>query len=619
MRIGRVLREEHGHRVRVATHPAFGDFVERDSGLEFFSVGGDPAELMAFMVRNPGMLPSLETVRAGELGRRREAMARMFDGFWRACVRASDGGEPFVADVIIANPPSFAHVHCAEALGVPLHLVFTFPYTPTQAFPHPLASVRRAGRDPGYANFISYPLVEMMIWQGLGDVVNSFRVKTLGLDSVSTVWAPGAAYRLHVPSTYLWSPGLVPKPKDWGPEISVSGFVFLDLASSFQPPPALRAFLDAGEPPVYIGFGSIVIDDPDAFTELIFEAVRKAGVRALVSKGWGGLRSSSRVPDNIFFLDNTPHDWLFPRVRACVIHGGAGTTAIALKCGRPTMIIPFFGDQHFWGSMVGSSGAGPPPVPYKHLSTKKLANGIRYCLGEAAREAAGEVAAAIERDGDGARNAVRAFHGHLRLRGPGSMRCSILQDRVAAWRLKDTHVRLSPLAASILVDREQVSWKGLQLLRHVEWNDFEGPGEPVTGLAGSLTETVKGVFGGIGGMPYRLGKTARTRMQMRRRRRQRSKGGPAKSADEHGEDDGEDDDDDDDAVPEGATRCAEEAGMEDRSGDGPGRDQYLSDIASSAGQTAWAITTAPASLALALAQGFHNAPRLSSSTASTTA
>ena len=151
------------------------------------------------------------------------------------------------------------------------------------------------------------PLVEMMVWQGLGDLVNSFRTRTLGLDPVSTLWAPGSTYRLRVPFSYLWSPGLVPKPPDWGPEIDVSGFVFLDLASSFKPNSELEDFLNAREPPIYIGFGSIVVDNADHFTEMIFEAVRQAGVRALVSKGWGGL-GQGNVPDDIFLLDNVPHD-----------------------------------------------------------------------------------------------------------------------------------------------------------------------------------------------------------------------------------------------------------------------------------------------------------------------
>lgn len=128
---------------------------------------------------------------------------------------AAGGHGPFIADAIIANPPSFAHVHCAERLGCPLHMMFTFPYTPTQNFPHPLANIKSSNVDPSRTNYMSYPLVEMMTWQGLGDLANRFRVETLGLDPMSTVSAPGQLYRLKVPFSYMWSPALVPKPKDW--------------------------------------------------------------------------------------------------------------------------------------------------------------------------------------------------------------------------------------------------------------------------------------------------------------------------------------------------------------------------------------------------------------------
>lgn len=154
LRIGKILKEDYGHRVRIATHPAFKSFIENDIGLEFFSIGGDPSELMAFMVKNPGLIPNLETVKEGEIGKRRAAMYEMFEGMWRACINATDDEndhanlkmstfpecescdttpdqctvdqcDPFICDAIIANPPSFAPPHIAERLGVPLHMMFT--------------------------------------------------------------------------------------------------------------------------------------------------------------------------------------------------------------------------------------------------------------------------------------------------------------------------------------------------------------------------------------------------------------------------------------------------------------------------------------------------------------
>jgi UDP:flavonoid glycosyltransferase YjiC (YdhE family) len=141
---------------------------------------------------------------------------------------------------------------------------------------------------------------------------------------------------------------LIPKPPDWGSYINVAGFFFLSLATNYTPPQDLADFLAAGPPPVYIGFGSIVVDDPNAMTKMIFEAIKITGQRALVSKGWGGLGADSiGVPEGVFMLGNCPHDWLFQRVSCVVHHGGAGTNAAGIACGRPTVVVPFFGDQQF--------------------------------------------------------------------------------------------------------------------------------------------------------------------------------------------------------------------------------------------------------------------------------
>lgn len=402
---------------------------------------------------------------------------------------------PFIADAIIANPPCFAHVHCAEKLGVPLHLMFTFPYSPTATMPHPLANIQNSNVGREYTNAISYPMIEMMTWQGLGDLVNRFREKTLGLEPVATLWAPGMISRLKVPFSYMWSPALIPKPHDWGDHIDITGFVFLDLATGFTPPDALAQFLAAGDKPVYIGFGSIVVDDPDALTTTIFNAVKLAGVRALVSKGWGGIggEDGGDVPDGVFMLDNTPHDWLFSQVSAVVHHGGAGTTAIGLYHGCPTMIVPFFGDQAFWGATVAGAGAGADPVPHKALTAQKLADGIKTLLSEECQAAAEDIGRRIkEDDGNGAENAVKSFYrgldnlkrgrrglgsrgkelgeggpggpaeGKWGTAGPG-IRCAMLEDKVAVWRIRKTKVKLSALAAWVLVREGRIGWRDLRL------------------------------------------------------------------------------------------------------------------------------------------------------------
>ncbi|KAL5120460.1 hypothetical protein ACEQ8H_001750 [Pleosporales sp. CAS-2024a] len=519
--LGKVLKETYGHRVRLATHATFKDFVI-ENGLEFFSIGGDPAELMAFMVKNPGLMPGLDTLRSGDIGRRRKGIAEILRGTWRSCIETGNGlgvdplkqtveewmgvedqlpeqlKKPFVADAIIANPPAFGHIHCAEKLGVPLHMMFTMPWSPTQQFPHPLANIQSSNADANITNYISYIMVDILTWQGLGDVINRFRKDSLHLDPVSIIWAPAMLARLKVPFTYCWSPALIPQPKDWNHHISVAGFYFLHLAQNYQPAADLAAFLDAGEPPVYIGFGSIVVDDPNAMTKMIFEAVKLTGKRTLVSKGWGGLGADELgIPEHVFMLGNCPHDWLFKRVSAVVHHGGAGTTAAGIAAGRPTVVVPFFGDQPFWGAMVARAGAGPDPVPYKDLTAEKLAESINKALEPQSLERAQELCNKIKQE-DGCQKGAQTFHQMLRY---DELRCAVLPSRPAVWRVKRTQVKLSAQVATVLAQQGELNFSELKLYRSREFAIDEGPVDPISGATSALMGTVTSILMGVADMP----------------------------------------------------------------------------------------------------------------------
>lgn len=253
---------------------------------------------------------------------------------------------------------------------------------------------------------------------------------------------------------------MIPKPKDWAPHISISGFYFLSLANNFTPEPDLAAFLDAGPPPVYIGFGSIVVDDPNAMTNLIFEAVRKTGQRALVSKGWGGFGADQLgIPKNIFMLGNVPHDWLFKHVSCVVHHGGAGTTAAGIALSKPTVVVPFFGDQPFWGAMIARAGAGPIPVPSKQLTADKLADAILDALKPKTLQRAEELGARISSE-NGTDVGAKCFHDKLDM---DAMRCLVSPNRVAVWRVRRTTVRLSAFAATTLFNENLLDFNSLKL------------------------------------------------------------------------------------------------------------------------------------------------------------
>lgn len=303
-------------------------------------------------------------------------------------------------------------------------------------------------------------MVDLLTWQGLGDIINRFRKESLSLDPISMIWAPAMLARMKVPFTYCWSPALIPKPSDWSHHISIAGFYFLDLAQNYTPEPALKTFLDAGEPPVYIGFGSIVVDDPNAMTKMIMDAVKITGRRALVSKGWGGLGADELgIPEGVFMLGNCPHDWLFKRVSAVVHHGGAGTTAAGIAAGRPTVVVPFFGDQPFWGAMVARAGAGPDPIPYKDLTAEKLAESINKALEPQSLERAQELCNKIKQE-NGSQSGAQSFHQMLNY---DDLRCAVAPDRPAVWRVKRTQVKLSVKAATVLAQEGELDFKELKL------------------------------------------------------------------------------------------------------------------------------------------------------------
>ena len=401
------------HRVRVATHREFRPMVEQ-AGLEFYPLAGNPHQLMEYIVKTGGsILPTRLDQIWEDVPKKRAMIAEILESTWRACTEADPdepGARPFRADAIVANPPSYGHIHCAEALHIPLHMIFTMPWTATCAFPHPFANIDPGSHRP-VESFFSYGIIDLLIWAGIGDLVDAFRTKTLGLLPVALTDGAALLDDHEVPFTYLWPESLVPKPPEWGPHIELANFIDYAQAQTYEPPPALLDFLAEGEAPIYVGFGSVVAEDPAALTRTIFGALHKAGARGVVSRGWAHLGGEA-PPPNVYLIDDTPHDWLFPRCRAVCHHGGAGTTAAGLRAGLPTVVVPFFGDQFFWGRIVADAGAGPEPIPIRRLDIEHLTAAFDACRRPQIRERATELGALL-RASDGAELAARSVERHL--------------------------------------------------------------------------------------------------------------------------------------------------------------------------------------------------------------
>ncbi|WP_342588833.1 glycosyltransferase [Neorhizobium tomejilense] len=212
-----------------------------------------------------------------------------------------------------------------------------------------------------------------------------------------TLRLPGkAAPKPAAGTLYAYSPAVLPKPGDWAPEVLVTGYWFLD-SPDWRPDEALESFLRAGPAPVYFGFGSMPGIEPAAMTGMILEALEMTGKRGLLAGG-GGAIGKVDASARAFFLSSAPHDRLLPRTSAAIHHGGAGTTAASLRAGLPTQIIPFFGDQPFWGRRVGALGAGPLPLDRRTLSAAGLANALAAMDSAAIRGRAADLGTAIGRE-----------------------------------------------------------------------------------------------------------------------------------------------------------------------------------------------------------------------------
>jgi sterol 3beta-glucosyltransferase len=492
--VGRRLAERH--RVRIATHRAFRSLVE-NAGLEFYPLAGDPRDLMDHMVKTGGrIIPrSLDQI-VEDVPKRRAMIAEILASTWRACTEPDPdrpGAPAFLADVILANPPSFGHIHCAEALHLPLHMIFTMPWSPTSVYPHPFAGLD-SGQNQPLHNFLSYGVVDLIVWTGIADLVDAFRRDSLGLPPISLLDGAGLLEDHAVPFTYLWPDALMSRPSDWGPHIELANFTFHEQAQSYQPPEALRDFLAAGEPPIYVGFGSVLVEDPAAITRTIFTALEKVGARGIVSEGWAHLRGET-PPPNVFLIGDTPHDWLFARCRAVCHHGGAGTTSAGLRAGLPTVVVPSFGDQFFWGRMVADAGAGPKPIPIARLDSAALTAAFEMCRRPEVRERA-EALGAWVRETDGAELTVQSVYRRLPV---ARMRCANHSDRLATIEcLACGRIRLCPECAAAHASHLVLP------CRYVDWQVRSDHGL-VEGVGELMGDAARAMLAGLDQLVSRVG------------------------------------------------------------------------------------------------------------------
>ena len=337
-----------GHEVRLLA-----DAATLDSALAL----GVSAEPLAGDIKQ-SLRPSKES-RPTDTARALARIANLNTETWlRQIVSVGKGCDA----IIVSALASFVGLSAAEYLGVRAIGAGFIPITPTADFPPPLLP---PGVVPRWLNRASYGWVNSLVWRLLRKSTNVARARVCSLPPRKKVWTD------H-PILYGVSPSLLPRPRDYPPNVYMCG-QWVPPAPEWSPPRDLVDFLAAGEPPLYLGFGSMAgLIQPRLLKELIAAV---SGRRVLFSPGWSEV-SPAELPPGFFVVRDTPHSWLFPQTSVVIHHGGAGTTHSAACAGVPSVVVPLAGDQFFWADRLYRLGVAPGPVKARSLRAATLARSI---------------------------------------------------------------------------------------------------------------------------------------------------------------------------------------------------------------------------------------------------
>ncbi len=362
--------QDAGYAVRLLATRNFAPFIA-SFGIDYVPLDGDvqallhSAEGKALMkTRNPVTLAKGMSALAAPLAR-------------TATEQITAASQD--TDMIIASATgAWLALNVCDALEIPMLFTLLQPMFAADEYfsciaPQPPFAL------PGFINRASTNLSYTGFWLVVRPVLNQLRHELFGLPPMPRLGTQKPYLNAKTPILMAISEHVAPRARAWHKNIHLTGYWTMDDADTYTPPAALVDFLAAGPPPVYIGFGSMQNDDPAATADIALTALAQTGQRGILLTGWGGLDAAA-LPDTVYRLDATSHHWLLPQMAAVVHHGGAGTTAAALRSGRPSIVVPFFADQPFWADRVYRLGVGPRPIPRRKLTAATLSAAIDTAL-----------------------------------------------------------------------------------------------------------------------------------------------------------------------------------------------------------------------------------------------
>ncbi|MRS03659.1 glycosyltransferase, partial [bacterium] len=307
------------------------------------------------------------------------------------------------SEAIVYHPGMAIGYFAANKMGIPSILASPFPLNKTKE----QTSVILYGKVPNkpWLNPFSYTLLQNMLWMTSDDSLKPFWKEEFGHLPAGY----GCPFERHNnqrhPAIVSCSNYIFPRPTDWNEHIHQNGYWFLEEQDDYIPPTDLEKFLSSGEKPIFIGFGSMSIDEnKEKLLTILLDGLSKTGKRAIIS-GFGNHQTN---PDNVYMINNIPHSWLFSRVSAVCHHGGAGTSAAGFRAGVPSLIFPFALDQYAWAQRAYDLGVGQKPITFKKLTSDLFADSIRYAMQDTIISNAKELATKIASE-NGARESARVI------------------------------------------------------------------------------------------------------------------------------------------------------------------------------------------------------------------
>jgi sterol 3beta-glucosyltransferase len=357
-----------GYRVHFVTHSRFAPMTSK-YGISSFGIEDDPVALLRsdsgqrLIASGNHPLRSIKSL-ISEL----EGKLRLYT---EHVMQQANG-----SDLLVGSPlGTFVAIHVAEKLKTRFIPAFLQPVTPSSQVPNAFVPTLFQTLPE---NWVSHQIYYRGGSFAFRRLMNDLR-RMIGLSPTNGCEPFESIYREAVPTLYGYSAAIVPRPTNWMEHTQVTGYWLLPQTEDWQPPDSLDDFLRSGTPPVCIGFGSTLYGDPEDNANLVLGALRRVGCRGLLVTGWGGLKPSS-LPDDVFAIESAPYDWLFPRVAAAVHHAGAGTIAMALRAGVPSVTVPHFLDQFFWGEQLYRLGVAPRPIHRLKLTEDALAEAISIAI-----------------------------------------------------------------------------------------------------------------------------------------------------------------------------------------------------------------------------------------------